>query len=305
MSGAANNPTKAQAPPTRLGRVFRSGWFWLLVSVLIWVTAGVVHFKGPRTCVYGWLRMEPTYRGLPASFWRAVLQDPYTGPPFRRTPPTDIIDLLQYRAEQFIAYYLTLHSFARWLDPNDPRLRAVTMHLLSDDDPTVRMTANYFLASQVEHYPELFPIVAKSLESKLYMERLVAIQAMRHLGPRAKIALPKLKEVFNCQHRDMEKIEIASAILQVDPGDQEAREYLFSLTRPGPDGVRDDKLAHMALLNLSYLESPISERMPEILELARDGNSDIASAAQRILIRWDPALARQEREKQPGRKSDE
>jgi|GEM_PF-5222926 len=305
MSGAVKNPTEAQAPPTRLSRAFRSGWFWMLVSVLIWVAAGVVFFKGPRSCVYGWLRMEPTYRGLPASFWRAVIQENLARQPFRRTPPADAFDLLQYRIELLIDRYFSLHSFEHWLVPNDPRLRSVTLHLLNDDDPMVHVTAYYCLADQVEHYPELFPMVAKKLESKLNLERLVALHAMRRLGPRAKLALPKLKELFNSEQRHIEKIQVASSILMVDPDDQDAQVYLFSLTRPGPDGVRDDKLAHMALIHLSCLRQRIPERMPEIIELACDDNSNVAAAAQSILLRWDPALARQELENRPGRKSDE
>lgn len=268
-------------------------WFFLAIVAVLGGT--LLGFQGPRCCLYGWLRFEPTYRGLPASYWRAVLLDQYQPGNRPQGIPDDTVTLLWRDGLAYYDRHWSLGSQTRHLLQGDPQLSSVLLRLLQDDDNRVRLWAIDLLCQQGCFPDEAESFLVELLEDQDPTKRWTGVLVSGRLGPKARGLLPQIRSIFAAEQFDDPKIHAALAIKQIDPDDQESLRYLIGLIdRQRREKKSPNITAGRAAVYLGMIGPGAHAALPDLVELAKDSDGFVAQSAFNAIMRIDPEVAERE-----------
>jgi hypothetical protein len=103
---------------------------------------------------------------------------------------------------------------------------------LASEKQDTRLRAAIHLSAVPELAPHTVPVLLETLAGTgPGREQDAALAALASLGPHAKDALPRLREVFAAPFEDLDRTAVAVAILRIAGEDAAAVEYLLSLLR--------------------------------------------------------------------------
>jgi HEAT repeat protein len=175
----------------------RKGVLIGLVALLL-ILAGTVWLE-PTGVVRGWLKGEAFYRNRPTSYWGKALTTP--------DPKTEVEanQALKEGGQAAVPVLAELlHSdmvTARWkaadllrqLGPEAQPAVSALVQALKDNDPHVQFVAATALEASGYTGPEAIPVLQELLGGE---DRLPAVRALAHYGPRAAPAIPRLSELL-------------------------------------------------------------------------------------------------------------
>jgi HEAT repeat protein len=185
----------------------------LLPLLLLLLLGGLLLVPQVRWPVYGWLRGEAFYQGMPTSYWRQRIQQ-YERPKDAKKQAS-IDDWIQKLESVFglLADDLPLDILG-----HDPGTVAVRLELLQDSDECVRKAAILDISLIGPSARPAIPLLINLCEDPSVAVQLRAIVAVGQFGPEAKEALPSLRRLLELYDGSLfHQYLLRTAIRDIDP----------------------------------------------------------------------------------------
>lgn len=287
MNAGAKKPLLA-----RLKAAAKSKLTWVSLGVAAVLILALVAFPHPRCYLWGTVRGESFYRGMPASYWAECVKQLEQRPPspwdwllsrigFRQSRPEGLHRLL--RGEEGSALVLI-----ELLRHEDQMVRHWSMCALANIGFEAR-----FNPERLPHQQEMLAALERLYRDGTSRDRQNVLHALGHMGANATPRLPLIEEALSSPDPEVQ-LQAAVAICSINPYRHDALKIIIA-------NLQSPKQRDQAVMGLAaivrtdpkagrrFLQGHAAEFKPLLLTMAADAEPTLRMRSQAVLELVFPA----------------